>query len=234
LSNSGAKRCPGCQTEKPHSDFGTNKRLSDGLAYYCKACFQAISRASYRKRQAERGKAVRNPRAPAPPGSKWCNDCHDYRPLAEFPRNVARFDGFMTYCRMHHNKRVVESRELVHGSSRHYHLVRRYGIGAAEVEAMISRQAGACLICLRSLGDKAHVDHDHETGAVRGMLCFNCNGGLGQFGDDPDLLRRAAEYLDDHVSALGGDDLVGWPSIARSWRNPTERLRLLFPPRRAG
>ena len=52
-----------------------------------------------------------------------------------------------------------------------------------------------CQICQRELGDKPHVDHDHETGAVRGILCFNCNGGLGQFGDDIDRLEQAIEYL---------------------------------------
>jgi len=54
----------------------------------------------------------------------------------------------------------------LHGSSRHYHLKRRYGIGASEVEALIREQGGVCPICDRS--DPEHVDHDHETGQVRG------------------------------------------------------------------
>ena len=50
-----------------------------------------------------------------------------------------------------------------------------------------------CAICQRP--DPEHVDHDHESGEVRGILCFNCNGGLGQFRDDATALLRAAEYL---------------------------------------
>ncbi|MBE7189396.1 endonuclease VII domain-containing protein, partial [Jatrophihabitans endophyticus] len=54
-------------------------------------------------------------------------------------------------------------------------------------------QNGVCAICLEA--PAAHVDHDHETGRVRGLLCFNCNGALGQFRDRPDLMSRAAIYL---------------------------------------
>jgi hypothetical protein len=61
---------------------------------------------------------------------------------------------------------------------------------------MSARQGGRCPICERDLGDKPQVDHDHKTGEVGALLCFNCNGGLGQFGDDPERLRQAALYLE--------------------------------------
>jgi hypothetical protein len=82
----------------------------------------------------------------------------------------------------------------LHGGSRHYHLKHRYGIGADEFDELVRQQGGVCAICGRD--EPEHVDHSHDTGEVRGILCFNCNGGLGQFRDSIDALRAAAAYLD--------------------------------------
>jgi len=57
-------------------------------------------------------------------------------------------------------------------------------------------QDGLCAICRAA--PASHVDHDHATGAVRQLLCFNCNGGLGQFKDNPVALRAAAAYVERH------------------------------------
>ena len=88
------------------------------------------------------------------------------------------------------------------GGSRTYHLTRRYGLTAAEVDLMLQEQSGACAICREA--PAVHVDHDHMTGQVRALLCFNCNGGLGQFRDDPQVLRRAADYVDLHTNGADG------------------------------
>jgi hypothetical protein len=55
---------------------------------------------------------------------------------------------------------------------------------------MLEVQGGLCAVC--KAAPAVHVDHDHVTGAVRALLCFNCNGGLGQFKDNPELLHAAA------------------------------------------
>jgi len=80
---------------------------------------------------------------------------------------------------------------------------RQFGIGAAEYDALLARQGGGCAICGAALapsrtGRSHHIDHCHKTGAVRGILCSECNLGLGKFRDDLDLLQRAVDYLSRH------------------------------------
>jgi hypothetical protein len=86
------------------------------------------------------------------------------------------------------------------GKERDTNLRKRYGISAAEYDAMLVRQNNCCAICGSATpGGKGtfHVDHCHNTGAVRGLLCNGCNVGLGAFKDNKEALTRAIKYLDD-------------------------------------
>lgn len=77
----------------------------------------------------------------------------------------------------------------------------KYGITLDDYNVMLAEQGGVCAICGgNSLQGKTrlHVDHCHTTGEVRSILCGKCNGGLGLFMDDPDLLEAAAAYLRAH------------------------------------
>jgi hypothetical protein len=73
---------------------------------------------------------------------------------------------------------------------------RKYGLTQSELE-QLRDEVIVCPICLTR--PPVHVDHDHETGKVRGMLCFPCNAALGQLQDDPTIIRRAAEYVEGNV-----------------------------------
>jgi hypothetical protein len=78
---------------------------------------------------------------------------------------------------------------------------RRYGIARQDYENLLEKQGDSCAICkTTNVGRKGHthfhVDHDHLTGKVRGLLCDLCNRGLGYFKDDAYMLRKAAKYLD--------------------------------------
>ena len=71
-----------------------------------------------------------------------------------------------------------------------------YGITSEQYSVMVKAVNGLCVICgLPPKDDKLVVDHDHETGIIRGIICRRCNLGLGHFNDDPALIARALEYL---------------------------------------
>jgi hypothetical protein len=72
-----------------------------------------------------------------------------------------------------------------------------YGLTPADFDRLFASQNGACAICQLPLTKGAAVDHDHETGHVRGLLHGACNSALGRFRDSPATLRYAAQYLED-------------------------------------
>lgn len=85
-------------------------------------------------------------------------------------------------------------------SDRRTGLMRQYGMTIRDFEDLEIRQGGLCAICGGTNKDRRlHVDHDHKTGIIRGLLCFNCNTGLGKFVDDPALLRAATKYLEESM-----------------------------------
>jgi hypothetical protein len=78
------------------------------------------------------------------------------------------------------------------------HLRKSFGITVEQYDAMLARQRGACAICrIRSTDSprRLHVDHDHKSGRVRGLLCYRCNTGIGVFLEDSARLRAAIRYL---------------------------------------
>ena len=81
-------------------------------------------------------------------------------------------------------------------------ILKRYGLSLADYDQLLDAQGGVCAICSsRDSGYKTgvfFVDHDHVTGATRGLLCSLCNITLGQFRDDPQRFRAAADYLETY------------------------------------
>ena len=75
---------------------------------------------------------------------------------------------------------------------------KRYKMEPEDLDRIMVRAGGCCEICGSS--EELHIDHDHSTGAVRGVLCPRCNQGLGQFKDNRDSLLRAVIYLNASMS----------------------------------
>lgn len=78
------------------------------------------------------------------------------------------------------------------------YLKRTYGISVEDYRGMLEQQQGLCAICDGNYGERLFVDHCHETGKVRALLCYACNSALGYLRDDPEIARNAVRYLERH------------------------------------
>lgn len=93
----------------------------------------------------------------------------------------------------------TENREDLSHRRRENHRKRRYDLTPQKFSEMLASQDGKCAVCKtpEPRGKTSwHVDHDHETGQIRGILCITCNIALGMLHDDPARCRAAADYLD--------------------------------------
>lgn len=149
---------------------------------------------------------------------KVCATCGATKPLTEFHRSATGKDGRRGSCGLCQNEKsrvnrqenvereqrrkrdwYQEHKDEVADRMRESHLIRRYGITTAEYETLLEAQNGVCAICARPESSSRYgylaVDHDHETGVVRGLLCGGCNKALGGFGDSEELLAKAIAYL---------------------------------------
>jgi len=81
---------------------------------------------------------------------------------------------------------------------RHYKYKWFYGISLEDYNEMFIKQNGCCKICKvhqSELTKKLHVDHDHKTGKIRGLLCHNCNLAIGRLKENPEIIAAALEYV---------------------------------------
>ena len=88
------------------------------------------------------------------------------------------------------------------------YVVRTYSLAPGQYEEMLNEQDGRCAICRKRPQNRyLAVDHSHETGAVRALLCYFCNSSIGTFEYSADTARRASEYLTNIAQALGSQTL---------------------------
>jgi hypothetical protein len=137
---------------------------------------------------------------------KLCRRCKIEKSRTEFFRHGTSVDGRQAYCkpcqaeykrtRPHHMQKwrqIPENleKQRQYDSDRN---LRRYGLSRDEFKTILESQNGCCAICLEVL-QKPQIDHCHTTGNTRGILCLNCNHGLGKFRDSEFLLKNAILYL---------------------------------------
>lgn len=121
------------------------------------------------------------------PQGKACSKCEKEKPASDFNHNRSRLDGLQDWCRDCHA--VI---------TRKNHLQRNYGITPEDYDVMYRAQCGCCVGCgdHQSILTKAlHVDHNHDTGKVRGLLCRHCNLIAGHAKDSVRTLHRITDYI---------------------------------------
>lgn len=212
----GMKRCRRCGKTKLLDAFAVDVTHADGHRAECRECHNRRRRKStdrvpygYFATMPEASNIpqrwITRRNAPTPvecaPGFKQCHKCGEAKRLEDFPRRSESSDGRSTRCKACNIAGNARLRAIP-GWAHEHHLRRQFGITLAEYEALLARQGGVCAICGGPQGDTYRgrareftVDHDHTTGAVRGLLCGLCNRGLGNFRDTPALMLRAAEYV---------------------------------------
>jgi hypothetical protein len=156
------EKCPACKRILPTSAFAANKSKLDGLRDPCRECGAAACR---RRREAQ-GRTAR--RSGLPERHKHCLGRDEAKPWSEWHRNATASDGPASRCQA-----------CSAAKRRSDHSKRQYGITEAECDELIASRRGVCCICPSA--PATHVDHRHNTGRVRGVLCFSCNAALGQF-----------------------------------------------------
>lgn len=121
-----------------------------------------------------------------------CTTCNKFKPASEY--KLEKNKNYQSGILMRSKCKDCE-RERYHRSS----IQRLYNLTIQEYEKLLKSQNHRCAICESKIGNsktsRLFVDHCHTTNIIRGLLCSNCNHGLGQFKDSPKLLKRAISYL---------------------------------------
>ena len=133
---------------------------------------------------------------------KYCPKCKSFRPRTHFFKDKTKPDGLQTWCKSCNAAYQAAYRAAHNADNAAYKRRRRYGLTPEQYQTMLAVQGSACAICRRpfdlTIGtpNSPHIDHDHDTGALRGLLCGSCNRAIGFLQDSPNLTWAATQYLD--------------------------------------
>lgn len=191
LRADGMKRCKICGTDKPAAAFYGRAGSVDGLRADCKDCIKARSRRWYdanaeTAKERARQWVIDNPERARARRAKWHAE-----------------NGREQYLK-HREKRLAAAAAARKADPEKYRRIdlaqslRVYGLTVERFDQMVATQGGMCAICRRppnGRGRRLHVDHDHVSGRVRGLLCHSCNTSIGHLAESAEILARAIVYL---------------------------------------
>lgn len=164
--------------------------------------------------------------------TKTCSKCKIEQDIKYFSKNKGSKDGFAYQCRTclikYRNNKTPEQKERYRQTSKLHRIsynktdkgvivyeknklnlkLKRFGISLSEYNNLIIKQDNKCAICKKgflsnnTLGKALAIDHCHISNKVRGLLCTNCNMGLGHFKDNQEFLQEACLYLKNYSDAF--------------------------------
>lgn len=166
------KTCSKCKKQLSPSEFSPDKKTRDGLYAWCKPCNRTYQNSKKHEPNFE--------------GTKICSTCEVEKPKTHFRVRRICKDGLSNECKDCQSFREIKN---------------KYGLSKSQWLKLFNSQNNVCAICQNECSvDRPYrqlvVDHCHNTGNVRGLLCDNCNRGVGYLKDDPDRLARAIKYLE--------------------------------------
>lgn len=169
-----AKHCTKCGSDKLLTEFYRRSRSPDGLQSWCKECLRSYCDAV---EETPEGRLTR----------KQINKRHRQR-------NPLFREQDATRARERRKSPIYKAKQRVQD------IRKLYGLSEAAYNVLHTRQGGQCAICGEE-PKQLHVDHNHTTGTVRGLLCSGCNTGIGQLRESERLLASAAAYLRKHAES---------------------------------
>ncbi|KKN03457.1 hypothetical protein LCGC14_1107430 [marine sediment metagenome] len=129
--------------------------------------------------------------------TKCCRKCGETKSLSAFSKDKNRKDGYNCWCKdCRKNYVILWTNSCV--SQRGSYLKAKYGLSIQDYNQIFNKQRGCCAICGRHQDEfkiALAVDHDHRTDVIRGLLCADCNRGIGFFRENRGCLMKAIQYL---------------------------------------
>jgi hypothetical protein len=165
------KKCNQCNRRKSFDKFYKRHDSPDGHQYKCKDCIAGYL-------------GARNYEAKYDHIKLTCSTCKIEKSKYDFYPDKRQSTGFRPQCKDCNRNTVLK---------------KKFGITLQQYEDMLQSQNFGCAICQlqwsRSMDIRFHVDHNHSTGTVRGILCSNCNTALGLLKENESIFHRALQYL---------------------------------------
>jgi hypothetical protein len=198
------KRCGHCELDKPIGDFYNDASRYDGKAHTCKACMKEYADA-HKDMQKQRSK-------------KWYEDNKEYANAKNAKWKIDNREHKLELDRAYRERNAEHIKELQKAwhekhkdtqktKARTYHLKTKFGLSEKQFDSLMKAQHNACAVCRLTFDLTVkvlspHVDHCHNAGHVRGLLCGNCNSAEGLLGSI-DNVKSLLKYMQKNALFYG-------------------------------